>query len=135
MLKMAYMLRPWVLMSKKAELTPRVLADDIMLLSTGANHQEKIVRGFEQTITYFADMGARISPKKSFLFSSVRTARRDLRLWQWKGLDNEKLRVANNARDLGAHATYAGRQTGTTLNDRAAQAAATADKAKWLPLH
>ncbi len=91
------------------------------------------VRGFEDTLQFFLDIGARISIPKSFVCSNVRVLRKELRGLDWPQLKGKKLQVLNHTRDLGTHATYAGRYVGATLVARAKEAVATARRARRLP--
>ena len=77
MMVLTLLLRPWLIDMKQRELHPRTLADDVLLLANSQahapphlHHSTRFIEGFQQTLIFFADLGARISPHKSLTFSS-----------------------------------------------------------------
>ena len=60
-------------------LRPRVLADDVTVIAEGEGAIDKLRDGFDATLKFFHDMGARASQSKSDRFASKRTDRQLLR--------------------------------------------------------
>ena len=79
MLFIAFMLRPWILRCRAAGAKPRTLADDIMVYTTGPQHESIFEKAYDITHEYIEDMGAKLAPKKSATFSTVRVTRQKLR--------------------------------------------------------
>ena len=132
MVIMAYLLRPWIMKMRKLNLKARVLADDVMLMAIGNDSLDSFKQGFQQTLDYFEDIGAKVSEKKSFLFSTNRKVRQELRGLSWTQIKSP-LKVVNDARDLGSHINFSCRVVGTTLNRRVEDATRTMRKVQWLP--
>ena len=49
---------------------PKLLADDLSVLSKGSTALAKFVDAYDYTINYLQDMGAAIAIPKSFVFAS-----------------------------------------------------------------
>ena len=64
------MMRPWLVQMRQAAVVPRILADDLQILARGPNHLSHFEYAFDATHKHLYDMGARIAPKKSVVFSS-----------------------------------------------------------------
>jgi hypothetical protein len=84
MVCLALLARPWILMMKEKGLAPRLLADDVLLLSfscpsspdapapphpfpyaTSHEYLSRFVDGFNSTLAFFADAGGKVSPSKA----------------------------------------------------------------------
>ena len=103
---------------KACAATPRILADDLQILTTGPRHLENLTYAFDLTHKHMEDMGARIAPTKSVTFASNSTSRKWLREHRWRRL-GKKIPLQTDMRDLGAHLnTAANRAYGTTLTNR-----------------
>lgn len=76
MMLLALLLRPWTIAVDTVGAIPRVLADDLMILTSGINHLSKMQEAVNYTHQILQDMGATIAPQKSFLFSSEARARK-----------------------------------------------------------
>ena len=50
---------------KDLDVTPRVLADDMLITSFGYKHLTKFEKALDHTHAYLKDMGAAIAPSKS----------------------------------------------------------------------
>ena len=97
---------------------PRVLADDLLIIATGARHLEHIEYAFNLTHKHLHDIGAKVAPKKRLTFSSDPAARKWLKDHTWRRI-RKTIKVATDTRDLGAHLNTAqGRMRGTTLTSR-----------------
>ena len=97
---------------------PRVLADDLQILSQGDNHLETIEFAFTKTHKHIEDIGGRLGPKKSITFASTESSRAWLRSHRWRRVGHT-IQVITDGRDLGAHmSAAANRIQGTTLTRR-----------------
>ena len=76
MMIVALLMRPWMLQMKAAAATPRILADDLQIFTTGPRHLENLTYAFDLTHKHMEDMGARIAPTKSVTFTSDSTSRK-----------------------------------------------------------
>ena len=79
MMVVALLMRACVVEMKSLNVKPRVLADDLQILSHGKDQLSKFVYAFDMTHAHLAAMGARLAPNKSVVFSSNGTARKWLR--------------------------------------------------------
>ena len=66
----ALLMRPWLLMMREMSVVPRVLADDILLVTTGADHEQRFIEGYSATHLYLADMGAKLAADRSLVMST-----------------------------------------------------------------
>lgn len=117
MMLVALITRPWILLMRKLETVPRVLADDIMTYASGERHEQRLITAYQATHEYLADMGARLAPTKSCSFSTCKHTSNRLRHYTWPHISTT-IPVANNFRDLGAHLRPTNAHNSTTLNDR-----------------
>lgn len=102
MMFVVFVLRPWALGAKQRGLHPRMLADDILLDVSGAQHLPDIVVGAKYTHQYLIDMGARIATSKSSLFSTEVASRQCLSQQTWRESE-DNIAVVKSFRDLGGH--------------------------------
>ena len=86
MMNVALLMRPWMMQMKACAATPRILADDLQILTTGPRHHENLTYAFDLTHKHMEDMGARIAPTKSVTFASNSTSRKWLREHRWRKL-------------------------------------------------
>ena len=114
-------------------ITPRVLADDILLIAAGNGHLGTIVKGIEATFQYLNDIGAKAAPAKSYAFSSSATAREWLRTHKWKAI-NATIETIIHCRDLGSHINTGNKMMGATLTARMQQAKQVATRIGTLPI-
>ena len=128
MMVTALLLRPWIEQMKSVAAEPRVLADDLQILTTGPRHLENYVHASDLTHAHLHDMGAKLAAHKSISFSSEGLARKWLKQHNCRRLGC-KIPVITDAIDLGAHfdATK-GRMRGTTLTKRMISAARATDR-------
>ena len=68
MVIVALLLRVWTREMKAMGLQPRVLADDLQVVATGAEHLDTFVRSFDATHQHLECMGAKLAPHKSVVF-------------------------------------------------------------------
>ena len=65
----ALMMRAWIVQMKELAVNPRLLADDLQLVSTGARHLENFQYACSKSHLHLEEMGARIAPDKCNTFS------------------------------------------------------------------
>merc|ERR1712242_652533 len=80
---LALLMRPWILMMRELGVTPRTLADDLLLLADGDGHEERLCKAVDATFRYIADLGGRVSAAKCYLSSSCAGTRGRLRTRTW----------------------------------------------------
>ena len=85
MMVTSLLLRAWVMQMKAYAVKPRVLADDLQILSQGLNHLKNFEYAFSKTHKHIEDLGGRLAPKKSITFASDESSRIWLRNHKWKG--------------------------------------------------
>ena len=119
---------------------PRVLVDIVLLLATSApqappylHHLTLFIEGFQQTLTFFTDLGAKVSPTKSLTFSSCAPTRTTLRNVIWTPIQ-ATIQVLNDNRDLGTHISALSTLRGTTLTRRLHDTADIIYKQRNIPL-
>ena len=83
MMVVALLLRPWIEQMKSYAVRPRLLADDLQILSTGPNHLANFEFAFDKTHKHLSDMGAKIAPSKSITFSTCKTSANWLKQHRW----------------------------------------------------
>ena len=76
MMLIAALLRPWACMVRSQGSIPKLLADDVLILTVGQGMVKRYAKCLDATHSYFQDMGASISIPKSFNFSNVDSARK-----------------------------------------------------------
>eukprot|EP00973_Karenia_brevis_P095406 12427166-Karenia_brevis.AAC.1 len=87
-------------------LTPRTLADDILLTTPIDTHPSQpllreFAQGFEATIAHLHDLGGKVAPSKSKLFALAPMHRAWLSRFVWPSL-GEQITVVLQMRDLGS---------------------------------
>ena len=87
MMVVALIMRAWVQMAKAQGATPRVLADDVLIVAKGEDMLKVFARTLNATYEYLQAMGAKIAPNKSYNFASTKSARMWLRYTWWKHID------------------------------------------------
>ena len=134
MLFIAFMLRPLILLTEvPGIIVARILADDVLLTAMGDNHMEHFIKAYSTMLEFLQDMGAKVSIKKSYLFSTEPRFRNFLKDFQWPHI-NCKINVVNDIRDLGAHLNVSARHIGTTLTQRMSEALPKVRRLGWLTL-
>ena len=97
----ALLMRAWVGEMKQLAVNPRLLADDLQILSTGSRHAKHFELAYNRTHLHLEEMGARIAPQKCNSFSSDAATREWLRQVKWRRF-GRKVQVVNDCRDLGS---------------------------------
>ena len=78
--------RAWIIQMQRAAVEPRVLADDLLLMATGANSLKLFEYAYNATHKHLEDMGAKVAPNKCLTFSSDTANRRWLKNNKWRRL-------------------------------------------------
>lgn len=116
MMVTALLLRPWLAQMKLLAVEPRLLADDLQIICTGARHAEHFQHAFDKTHEQLEDLGAKLAPTKSMTFLSELATRNWLRTHRWRRL-GKVVKVVTDCRDIGTHLTAtSGRRRGATLS-------------------
>ena len=142
MMVRALITRPWILYMQRTSITPRTLADDLMLINIGESNPdseagdmlETFSIAVDATLEFISDMGRRgPSPATSAVLASAISRRARFRKRKWD-TGESAIPVKHNVRDLGAHVTFSGTPSGATLNKRADNASFIMDRIKVLPI-
>ena len=123
MMLIVFLLRPWIIIMKTLNATPRILADDILVFAEGHDHEQKFKQAFEATHIFLADIGARLAPSKSTTFSTEKSTRKKLKSHIW-ATTGTNIKLIIHARDLGSHLCTTGTMCGPTLTARLKEATA-----------
>ena len=75
MMVVAFVMRAWLIMMKTMSVLPRVLADDVLLMTRGRSMLAVFARALNATHAYLHAMGAKVASAKSYNFASMKTAR------------------------------------------------------------
>jgi hypothetical protein len=70
------LLSAWALLVHSTGCKPRSLADDLLMLAIGDGHARNMSGALDATLTYLADMGGKVAPKKSMVFSTCQATRK-----------------------------------------------------------
>ena len=76
MMCIALILRPWTIAMDTMGAQPRILADDLLILTSGLHHCQLMKNAIDTTHEMLYDMAAIVAPAKSFIFSNSPDARR-----------------------------------------------------------
>jgi hypothetical protein len=133
MVIVALILRPWMIEIMQLGMKPRTLADDILIIAQGPNHFNSLVKGVTATHRFLLDMGARIAPEKSTLFSTDAASRNWMSNHLW-GDSEVKIGVVKSFRDLGGHLNVGSNSYSKTLIKRMVKAIGLVHRVGRLPL-
>ena len=131
MTMIALLLRPWDVALQSDYTKPRMLADDLLVYTRGVNHMQLAIEATNFTHKYLHDMGAKVAPKKSYMFSSCKQAREVYANFFWPHVQ-DTVPVTTCIRDLGGQLNTTGRPIGTTINSRIDDAIAVCRKVQYL---
>ena len=84
MMVVALLLRPWMKQMERLAIKPRILADDLQLISTGIRHLEIFDYAYTKTHEHLDDLGAKAAPQQCTPFSSHTVSREWLRTHRWR---------------------------------------------------
>ena len=59
--------------------SPRVLADDLLIVTEGVGHRAKTVQAVNISFEYFKDIGAKVADNKCFTFATDSDTRNQLK--------------------------------------------------------
>ncbi len=118
----ALIMRPWVLMAKQNGASPRILADAIMIVTSGTGMVRKFAKSLTFTHQYLIDMGAKIAEGKSMNFASNSNVREWLATTAWP-LAGGSIIVVDHLRYLGGHISTTTNSHADTLRASCPQAA------------
>lgn len=102
MTMVALIMLPWIKLMEELEVTPRVLADDLLFTASGPGHRAKVIRAMEMSRTYFQDIGAKVADNKCFTFATDSRTRNKLKHHTWNNTSCP-IPTFNNFRDLGTY--------------------------------
>eukprot|EP00973_Karenia_brevis_P037406 5157762-Karenia_brevis.AAC.1 len=94
-------LRAWIQQMVAAHAEPRTLADDVLLITKGRRALHIFHHAFNLTITHLIDIGGRLAPHKSNIFSTIDTHRAWLKNCIWQHV-NQTIPIVHHIRDLGS---------------------------------
>ena len=100
---------------------PRALADDLMVLAIGKCCAHIFKRAFAATFSYLHCLGAKVTAKKFFSFSTSETIREDLRHPWWTHI-GARIPTIVSIRDLGGQLNVGKLLSANTLSARIAAA-------------
>eukprot|EP00973_Karenia_brevis_P038912 5372126-Karenia_brevis.AAC.1 len=133
MMAIAFMLKPWHHIMDQHEVTPRALADDLLI--TTDHQQQPLLRfqlAFDRTCEFLQDMGAKISAHKSKLYSTHGPFREWLQSRRWAHI-HTNVPVVANFRDLGSSVSLTLQVSTSVSRERLVKAIHTTKKISWLP--
>ena len=121
MTMIAFLLSPWARYMRSLQVSPRALADDLLVTATGPGHLIRFKNGYSGTFKYLHCIGAKIAVKKCFTYSTDTYARAMLRGHFWVHIQ-AYLPCVTTSRDLGGQLNVGDTLCGSTLNERIAKA-------------
>jgi len=133
MMIVALIFIPWINHVKAPGVEPRVLADDLLILTTGDMCRANVIKALKDSKAFFQSIGARVADNKCFTFAYDPTVRQFLTnyIWDRNGLT---IPCLSSFRDLGAHLTCNGAQTASTVTKRFRNAAAMAGRLAYMAI-
>ena len=134
MLMVALLMTPWIAMMEEMEVSPRVLADDLLFTADGTHAITKTIQAMNTNIQFFQDIGAKIAANKCFLFASETKTRSFLKNITWQNIET-KIPIKNSFRDLGAHLNFTRSKSGSTLTERMEKGIRMCARLKWLGIN
>jgi len=133
MMFVALLLRPWIFLAKYFGAIPRILADDILIITTAKGHLQSFTATLNATHLYLHNIGARVASNKSYNFSTSKLARQSLAKHLWTNVDG-KIAVITHGRDLGAHFNFTTGNRSTTITQRIDEAIRMCQRLRFLPI-
>ena len=137
MAMVALIMRPWIIMmravgGKANDIKCFILADDVLIISTGPMMIGKLAEALNETHEYLISMGSKVAPAKSYNSASTNKAKKWLERTTWSYI-KAKVEVISDFRYLGAHVTTRQTPTSATLDERWEKAAAQLKKLRFCP--
>jgi len=128
----AFLLAPWARYMRSLGVSPRALANDLLISAQGPGHLILFQRGYSGTFAYQHGIGAKISAKKWFTYSTDSVTREQLRHHYWTHIQS-KLNCLVTARDLGGQLNTGKRLSSSTLTARMNRATGICQKLGAMP--
>ena len=113
----ALIMKPWVILMRACSVTCFILADDVLIIATGANMLDRFQKALNATHKYLQAMGARVAPDKSYNFTSTKKAANWLSNTLWEHI-GQGISVITDFRYLGAHLSSVTSLRSPTLHKR-----------------
>jgi hypothetical protein len=132
MMLVAFVLAPWTRYMRSLNVVPRSLADDLLVLAIGDGNVQRTIDAYKGTFSFLHCIGAKVSAKKSYTFSSTTAGRATLRGHFWTHI-NAKVECHTNTRDLGGHLNVGRSMAATTLAGRMQAATAMCSRLVHFP--
>ena len=132
MMLIALMLRPWVMAIESIGAMPRILADDLMILTSGIHHCQLMHKAINLTHQMLSDMGAAVAPAKSFIFTDRTSARKWYTNHIWINI-GQKIPVVKHVRDLGGTINTVATKSASVIDERIRKAIITLRKMRFMP--
>ena len=117
MTQLAFLLAPWTQQIRALRAIPGSLADDLMVIALGEDHEQIFKSAYSATISYLHAIGAKVTSKKCFTFSTEPSTREELRDHYWTHLC-ARISTATSFRDLGGHLNVGRTMSAATLTAR-----------------
>ena len=117
MTKLAFLLAPWTKQMRALKAIPRSLADDLMVIAFGEDHEQTFKHAYAATFSYLHCIGAKVTSKKCFTFSTEASTREQLRDHYWVHV-SARVPTATSFRDLGGHLNAGRSMSSATLTAR-----------------
>ena len=78
--------------AEKHKVSPRTLADDLLITAPGKQHVDDLVKANSAAHSFLEDMGAKVATHKSVLFASKIGSRKTLRnvIWECSGKKSKR---------------------------------------------
>ena len=121
MTMLAFLMAPWARYIRHLRAIPRSLADDLMVLAIGKFCCHIFKKAFAATFSYLNCLGAKVTAKKSFTFSTSEDIREDLRHHWWTHVA-ARIPTIVSIRDLGGQLNVGKVLSANTLSERIAAA-------------
>eukprot|EP00973_Karenia_brevis_P021206 2913839-Karenia_brevis.AAC.1 len=103
-----------------------------MLLARGSRALHIFQQAFEATMTHLCDLGGKIAPHKSRLFSTCASHRSWLADYCWVPI-GQQIKLVHNLRDLGSSLNFGAAPSTSLSQSRLAKAIATLHRVHRLP--
>ena len=113
-------------------ISPRTLADDLMLVVIGNDHILALANGINATLNHIKYMGGRVASHKNNIFSNSPKYAQWLAKKSWRAVQ-ATIPVVTDLRDLGSHLHIASYGPATTIVHRFDDAINTTTKIRHLP--
>ena len=132
MTMVAFLLSPWARYMRSLKVSPRALADDILISAHGPGHLIRFKTGYSGTFSYLHCIRAKVAAKKCFTFSSDGVSPGQLKQHFWTHTQARDPCVTTS-RDLGGQLNVGSTLCGTTLIIRIGKAIRLFDLLQRMP--